>query len=76
MLGSRRPAPQHSAPQHFSHDLAPVTLTLTKLSVVEQAVTGAQFLGHVVLGQDVGEFRAISPYFCRTTFSLVIKNPP
>ena len=56
--------PQNIVPQNiFLTDFAPATLTitlaLTRLTVVEQDVTGAKFLGynalgHDVLGKDVG----------------------
>ena len=58
--GSRCSVPEHCAHSIFSKDFdaATLTITLTKLSVVEQDVAGAKSmdikaLGHDVLGQNV-----------------------
>ena len=55
--GSRRLAQYHRAPATLT-----LTQTLSKWSVVEQDVTGANSLGYNALGQDVGHpWKATAP---------------
>ena len=53
LYGSRRPAPEYRAHKILSNQFSLATLTLTKLSVVEQDVSVTKSLGNNVQGLDV-----------------------